>query len=98
MKSLKPVMFATLAAIAFAAPAFAVGEGEIAPGTGMVVDQNGKMFNHAMPDSLRESAMKNGKLVTGTQMFMNHGGKMYMIEDHKMPDGRMMSDHMRMKP
>ena len=98
MKSLKLVMFAALAAIAFAAPAFAQGGGEIRPGTSMAVDQNGKMFNHTMPDNLRESAIKNGKLVTGMQMFMNQGGKMYMIEDHKMPDGRMMSDHMRDKP
>lgn len=99
MNFLKPVMLATLAAIAFAAPALAQREGgEIAPGSGMVVDQNGKMFNHVMPDTLRESAIKNGKLVTATQMFINHGGKMYMVEDHKMPDGKMMSEHMRMRP
>ena len=35
--------------------------------------------------------------MSGTHIMMMSGGKMYMMDDKKMSDGKMMSDHMMMK-
>ena len=99
MNSLKPVMFAALAAIAFAAPALAQGEGRMAPQTGMIVDPGGRMTNHTVTDKMiMDEVIKNGKVISGAHIYVNHEGKMYMVDDHKMADGKMMSEHMRTKP
>lgn len=96
MKYAKPALFALLAAVAFTAPAFAQMEGvAMRDSSMMMVGKDGRMTTIEMKDkAMMEMVMKEGKVVSGSQIFVMSGGKMYMLEDHKMPDGRMLSQHM----
>jgi hypothetical protein len=51
------------------------------------------MVRKALSKDIIAKIMNNGAMpMTGGVLFMMHGGKMYMVGDHKMPDGSMMSD------
>ena len=64
-------------------------------GTMMMMTPDGRMSRTAVPDKmLLDTILKEGKVVTASQLVMMHGGKVYMIEDQKMSDGKMMSEHM----
>jgi hypothetical protein len=64
-------------------------------GTMMMMTPDGRMSRTAVPDKmLSDTILKEGKVVTASQLVMMHGGKVYMIEDQKMSDGKMMSEHM----
>jgi hypothetical protein len=64
-------------------------------GTMMMMAPDGRMSRTAVPDKmLSDTILKEGKVVTASQLVMMHGGKVYMIEDQKMSDGKMMSEHM----
>ncbi len=61
----------------------------------MMMMPDGRMSRMQKSDKMMsEMMMKEGKPMTGTHMMMMSGGKMYMMEDKKMSDGRMMSDMM----
>jgi len=61
----------------------------------MMMTPDGRMSRTAVPDKmLSDTILKEGKVVTASQLVMMHGGKVYMIEDQKMSDGKMMSEHM----
>ena len=86
-----------VAACAFTAPAFAE-DMMMKDGTMMMVMPDGKMMNMPASDkTMSDMMMKDGKVMSGTHIMMMSGGKMYMMDDKKMSDGKMMSDHMMMK-
>ena len=61
----------------------------------MMMMPDGRMSRMQKSDKMMsDMMMKEGKPMTGTHMMMMSGGKMYMMEDKKMSDGRMMSDMM----
>lgn len=99
MKHLKPAAFALLGALAFAAPAFAAGEGVMMKNdTGMIMGMDGRMTTVPMEDKAMSTMfMKEGRVVGSNQVFMMSGGKIYMMEDRKMPDGRWLSEHITPK-
>jgi hypothetical protein len=72
------------------------GKMDMKDGQMMMVMPNGQM--HAMkPDADATKTMsKEGKSMPGNMMMQMQGGKMMMMQDMKMPDGKMMSDHMTM--
>ncbi len=62
----------------------------------MVVMPDGRTSTMQMSDKMMsDMMMKEGKPMTGAHMMMMSGGKMYMMEDKKMADGKMMSDMMK---
>lgn len=95
MKNLKPAMFALLAAMAFAAPAFAQEGGMMRENEFRVVMANGQTKTAMMTDAkMMDEIMKHAKPVAAGQVFFMHGGKMYQVEDMKMSDGKMLSEHL----
>ena len=100
MNFFKPAAFALLASVAFAGPVLAAAEGVMAKEkTMMMVWPDGRMSTVTMDDKMMmDNAIKNGKVVTGAHMFVMNGGKMYIVEDRKMDDGKMWSEHMALMP
>jgi hypothetical protein len=95
MKNLKPAMFALLAATSFAAPAFAQAEGGMMRENEFrVVMADGHTKAATMTDTkAMTEIMKHAKPVAAGQVFFMHNGKMYQVQDMKMPDGRWLSEH-----
>ena len=53
----------------------------------------GKTVKKTMPPSVMADLVTKGAMpMTAGVMMMMHQGKMYMMNDQKMPDGKMMSD------
>ncbi len=95
MKTLKPAMFALLAAMAFAAPAFAQEGGMMRENEFRIVMANGQTKTTMMTDAKAiDEIMKHAKPLAAGQVFFMHNGKTYMVEDMKMPDGRLLSEHL----
>lgn len=70
----------------------------IKEGMMMMVMPDGRMSMMPMSDKMMSGMMmKEGKAMTGNHMMMMSGGKVYMMEDKKMSDGKMMSESMMMK-
>ena len=86
---------------AAALPALAMDETAMKNGEMMMMGADGKMMM-MMPagDGMKmmdTAMMKNGHKMKGPVIMMMDQGKMMMMEDMKMPDGKMMSEHMMMK-
>lgn len=101
MQLTKTLALALLAASALTGPALAQTMGDASmmkEGTMMVVMPDGRMSTMASSDKMMsDTMMKDGKVMTSAHMVMMSGGKVYMAEDKKMSDGKMMSEHMMMK-
>ena len=95
MKIFKPAMFALLAAFAMAAPAHAQMENEkLGNNTYFVVMPDGRTVKMEAKDKMTmDMMMKEGKPVAAGQIFFMSGGKLYMMEDKKMSDGKMLFEH-----
>jgi len=96
----KSLALAFFAASALTVPALAqtMGESMMKDGTMTVMMPDGRMSTMQSSDKMMSDAMmKDGKPMTTTHMMMMSGGKVYMAEDKKMSDGKMMSEHMMMK-
>ena len=84
MKTLKPAMFALLAAMAFTAPALAQGAegGMIRENEFRVVMANGQTKTAMMTDAkTMAEIMKTAKPVAAGQIFFMHNGKLMMAFD-----------------
>ena len=108
LKLTRKLTFATSSLLIIAAlssPAFAQTAGtptpemkdgnmEMKEGQLLMVMPNGQV--HAVkPDADTKATMaKEGKAMPGNMMMQMKDGMMKMMEDKKMPDGKMMSDHM----
>lgn len=80
------------------AGAFAADGMMMKDGMMMMVMPDGHMSKMMKADkSTMDMMMKDGKPMTGAHMMMMSGGKMYMMEDKQMANGKMMSDGMMMK-
>ncbi len=96
MSFIKSTMLALAAATALAGPALAQGEGMSLRDTQvMVVMTDGRMMTRAVTDRAALDAMvQKGKQVTAGQILVMSGGKLYLVEDYRMPNGKMASDMM----
>ena len=94
MATMRSTILALAAACALASPAFAQGEGStLRDNSVMIVMPNGHMTTRAMTDrTMLDAMVQKGKPLTAGQMLVMSGGKLYIVEDYKMPDGKMMSD------
>jgi hypothetical protein len=81
-----------------AVPAFAMDSSMMSKGETVMVMPDGKMATMPMMDEKMSMAvMKMAKPMDKPMiMMMGSDGKMYMMEDATMPDGKMMSDDMMM--
>ena len=96
MKNLKGAAFALLSTLALATPALAQGaEGiMIHENEFRVVMADGHTKTAMMTDmKMMDEIMKHAKPVASGEIFFMHNGKMYMVEDMKMADGHMLSEH-----
>jgi hypothetical protein len=85
----------------FALPAFAQGGAEgtmFTNDTVLMVTPSGQIMRRQMTDAaMSEMMIKEATPMTAGTMIMMHGGKMYMLPDKKMSDGKMISEKMMMK-
>jgi hypothetical protein len=81
-----------------AVPAFAMDSSMMSKGETVMVMPDGKMATMPMmDDKMSMAVMKMAKPMDKPMiMMMGSDGKMYMMEDATMPDGKMMSDDMMM--
>lgn len=90
--------FALVAGLATSA--LAQGEGgrpevNFKPETFRLVMPDGKVVEKKMTDQHMKEMMANGAMpMTAGVIMMMHDGKMYMVQDKKMPNGKMLSDVM----
>jgi hypothetical protein len=86
-----------------AAPSGSAPAGEMMAkdGTMMMMEPNGKMTTMQMSDPNMSEMGKmmemHGQVVAPNTMMMMYNGKMYMMQDMKMSNGKMMSDMMKMQ-
>ena len=101
MRVLKTIALAGLVSAAALVPALAIDEMAMKNGEMMMMGADGKMMMMTPAgDAMKmmgDTMMKSGHEMTGPMIIMMEGGKMMMMDDMKMPDGKMMSDHMMMK-
>ena len=60
----------------------------------MMMPNNGHMHVMQGDAAMNEMMKQHGKPVPGNMIMMMHDGKVMMMEDMKMPDGKTMSEHM----
>ena len=94
MSFIKSTMLALAAVTALAGPALAQGEGMNLRDTQvMVVMADGRMMTKSVADRAALDAMvQKGKQVTAGQILVMSSGKLYLVEDYRMPNGKMASD------
>ena len=88
--------FAQTAATPTPTPEMKDGKMEMKDGQMLMVMPNGQMHSMKPNAETTTTMSKDGKSMPGNMMMQMQGGKMMMMEDKKMPDGKMMSDHMPM--
>lgn len=100
MRTLMKVVVAGLLSAAAVAPAFA-DDMAMQDGHMMMMGADGKMMEMAPAGDamamMKDAMMKNGHEMKGPVIMMMTDGKMMMMDDMKMDDGKMMSEHMMMK-
>ncbi len=97
-------LYATLFCAAVAMPVLLsptlAEEMQMKPGSMMMIDHDGKVMTMQMDDSkmskegMMEMMNKGTAMKHPMMMMMGKDGKMHMMEDMKMKDGKMMSDMM----
>jgi hypothetical protein len=88
---------ASLAVMAtLASPAFAQGGAEgamFSEGTVLMVTPSGQIMRRQVTDAAMVNMMTSDATpMTAGTMIMMHGGKMYVVHDKKMSDGKMISE------
>ncbi len=99
MSNLRTILLGAFVTASVVVPAFAQMEGpKMKEKTVTMVMTDGRMVTVPMTDStMTEAFMKSGKPISSTSMMMMSGGKVYTMDDQKMPDGTMMSEHLMKK-
>jgi hypothetical protein len=97
MNITRKTLLASALVLGFAAPAFAAGGGlgELETDRFMFVGADGKMSYVTMNEKAKTLMMKDAKPVKTGTVFFRSGGILYSVEDHKLPDGRMLWQAMR---
>jgi hypothetical protein len=100
MRALRQMLVAAIAIGALSAPALA-DEMMMKNGEVVMMGPNGKTTTMQMTDPnmsmMGKMMMKHGHAVPPNTMIMMYDGKMYMMQDMKMTNGKMASDMMMMK-
>jgi len=91
----KQAIAGLLLAGSIASPAFAQGETlDKAYGSGVMTftTPDGSIVRKSVPAATMKEMTEGAMPMTAGVMMMMHDGKMYMMADKKMPNGKMMSD------
>ena len=90
----KSALLALATVCALSSPVLAQGEGgKMTNGSIMVIMADGRTHARMMTDQpMIDSMVKQGKPLAAGQIVVMSGGKMYVVDDHKMADGKMMSE------
>lgn len=96
MTYLKSTVLALAAACVLSAPALAQGEGiALRERQARMMMSDGSWYDRNVNDqALHDSMIKNGRQLSAGHVVVMSGGKHYLVEDHRMPDGKMMSEHL----
>ena len=91
-------LFGAAAIVPFA-PAARAGESvevsNLAPSTILMISPTGKVSSMKMTDKMMmDMTMKEGTPLTGSVMLVMTDGKLYLLQDKMMPDGKMLSEFM----
>lgn len=96
MKMLKNAIAAAVLIASFAPLAFAQGETPdrtFGENTMTFTKPDGSVASKTITDAAMAKMMTEGAMpMTTGHVMMMHGGKMYSMPDHMMPNGKMMSD------
>jgi hypothetical protein len=96
MKMLKNAVAAAVLVASFAPLAFAQGEAPdrtFGENTMTFTKPDGSVARKTITDAAMAKMMTEGAMpMTAGHVMMMHGGKMYSMPDHMMPNGKMMSD------
>lgn len=96
MKYLTHTMASLALLGALVGPAFGQGEGRADPFSDnqiVMTTTSGGVIRTKMTDAaMIDMMVKEATPMTSGVVMMMHGGKMYTMTDHKMPNGKMMSD------
>ncbi len=97
-KNMKTAAFALAAVAALSGPALAQGEAmSLRENSVMIVMPDGRMAMRAVTNqAMLDEMVQKGRQLSAGQLVVMRGGKLYLVEDYKMPTGRMMSEHMSM--
>lgn len=88
-------LVAVLATSAFAQEGGGRPDIDFTPNTFRLVMPNGRVLEKRMTDQHMQEMVANGAMpMTAGTMMMMHDGKMYMVQDKRMPNGKMLSDYM----
>lgn len=98
MTRIRILAAATLTTLAFSTGALAQDPMMMKDNGAMTVMPNGEMMIMETVDpAMMEMAMKNAQPVSAGTIFFMNDGKLYMMQDMKMEDGKMMSEGMMMQ-
>ena len=93
MTYVKSMLLALAATCALSGPVLAQGEGMMQNDTVMMFMPDGRMVTRKMTDqAMITSMVQKGKPLTAGQILVMSGGKVYIVDDSKMPDGKMISE------
>ena len=93
MSYLKQTIASLVVLGAFAGGALAADGRDVRENTIVLTNPNGRMVEMQMTDkAMQEMMLKDAMPMTAGVMMMMHGGKMYMVSDRKMPNGKMLSE------
>ena len=94
MMMLRSTMLALAGAFMLSGAALAQGEGmSLRESQLMFITQDGRVMMRMMTDKAALDALvKKGRPLTAGQMVVMSGGKLFIVDDVKMPSGKMMSE------
>jgi hypothetical protein len=90
------ILAAAFAAVLLATPAVAQETMMMKDGQAIAIMSNGQTMMMNMEDEMMKMAMEKAQAVDEGMIFFMEDGKMMMMEDAKMANGRMMSEEMGM--
>lgn len=94
MSYIRSTIFALAASCSLAGPALAQGGGsDLRDLSVMFVMPDGRMMMRTMTDrAMVDALVQRGKPLAAGQALVMRGGKVYIVDDYKMADGKMLSE------
>lgn len=96
MTYLKSTILALASVCALSGPVLAAGEGvALRERQARMMTADGQWMDRDVKDqAMLDSMVQKGKPLTTGHVVVMSGGKHYLVEDYRMPDGKMMSEHL----